>query len=308
MSFPPCVDFNDCAVFNRFSARHDYSARNDQSAKSLYTALNVRFSEGERIRRLLSDVPRSDRGIVMKLAMRYSLTGANATFLRLLVVALTTAGPLAASGDEYFEDSEQLEPSVQQASNLATTHSPDLIHPMDGHSHGEMTAPTEAYADDLDATEVYPDAIHQEETTSEEWVDPTNAETCECTKTTGSVCPGVCKDPGHPKKPKHPRPGDIDEGDCPSKRYRMDDCVRSGDPNCVYKWAAPSITPKYSAWYVGGGAALKGRGRKSSEGTWGLDYDGLFGHARTWMNYTCGKKQGGEGAYETDHVPLKKKL
>jgi hypothetical protein len=88
----------------------------------------------------------------------------------------------------------------------------------------------------------------------------------------------------------------------------MDDCIRSGDPNCVYKWAAPSITSKYSAWYVGGGAAFKGRGRKSSEGTWGLDYDGLFGHARTWLNYTCGKEQGGEGAYETDHVPLKKKL
>ncbi len=121
-------------------------------------------------------------------------------------------------------------------------------------------------------------------------------------------CPGVCRHPGYPEKPKHPRPGDIDEGDCPSKRYRMDDCLRSGDPHCVYKWATPSITDKYSAWYVGGGAFFRGRGRTAEEGTWGLDYDGLFGHARTWLNYTCGKRQGGEGAYETDHVPLKKKI
>ncbi len=121
-------------------------------------------------------------------------------------------------------------------------------------------------------------------------------------------CHGVCFDPGHPAKPKHKKPGDVDEGDCPSIRYRMDDCLRSGDPECVYKWAKPSITNKYSAWYVGGGAWFKGRGRTAEEGTWGLDYDGAFGHARTWLNYTCGKRQGGEGAYETDHVPLKKKF
>ena len=121
-------------------------------------------------------------------------------------------------------------------------------------------------------------------------------------------CNGVCLDPGHPAKPKHKKPGDVDQGDCPSIRYRMDDCLRSGDPDCVYKWAKPSITNKYSAWYVGGGAWFKGRGRTAEEGTWGLDYDGAFGHARTWLNYTCGKRQGGEGAYETDHVPLKKKF
>jgi hypothetical protein len=131
---------------------------------------------------------------------------------------------------------------------------------------------------------------------------------CNCQGKCNGKCHGVSLDPGHPAKPKHKKPGDIDEGDCPSIRYRMDDCLRSGDPYCVYKWAAPSITDKYSAWYVGGGAAFRGRGRTSAEGTWGLDYDGLFGHARTWLNYTCGKRQGGEGAYETDHVKLKKKL
>lgn len=122
------------------------------------------------------------------------------------------------------------------------------------------------------------------------------------------ACPGVCRDPGFPAKPKRQLPGDIDKGDCPGRRYQMDDCLRAGDPNCVYKWASPSITDKYSAWYTGGGAVFKGRGRTAEEGTWGLDYNGLFGHAKTWMNYTCGKYQGGEGAYDGEHVPLKKKL
>jgi hypothetical protein len=132
--------------------------------------------------------------------------------------------------------------------------------------------------------------------------------TCEVCGNAKEACPGVSRDPGYPAKPKHQRPGDINHGDAPGKRYRMDDCERSGDPYCVYRWATPSITPKYSAWYTGGGAAFHGRGRTSQEGTWGLDYNGLFGHARTWMNYTCGKYQGGEGAYEGEHVPLQKKF
>lgn len=125
---------------------------------------------------------------------------------------------------------------------------------------------------------------------------------------TCEACPRVCRDPGHPAKPKRQLPGDINNGDNPGKRYRMDDCERSGNPYCVYRLATPSITPKYRAWYTGGGAAFGGRGRTSQEGTWGLDYNGLFGHARTWMNYTCGNYQGGEGAYDGEHVSLQKKL
>jgi hypothetical protein len=146
-----------------------------------------------------------------------------------------------------------------------------------------------------------------EEAAVGEW-EPAVQPDCNCPTECKGKCPGVNLDPGHPAKPKHKKPGDINQGDCPSVRYRMDDCIRSGDPSCVYQWAVPSITDKYSAWYVGGGAAFKGRGRTAAEGTWGLDYDGLFGHARTWLNYTCNKRQGGEGAYQTDHVPLKKKI
>lgn len=217
----------------------------------------------------------------MKLWNRRSAIVCRSLAIRCLVLGVAAIIPIVSSGDDYYEGEDLLDQDVQVASDST---------PLDSQP-----------------VEMHDNAVAAENWEDSEWVDPTLAETCPCTKADNAACPGVCKDPGHPKKPKHPRPGDIDEGDCPSKRYRMDDCIRSGNPNCVYKWAAPSITSKYSAWYVGGGAAFKGRGRKSSEGTWGLDYDGLFGHARTWLNYTCDKEQGGEGAYETDHVPLKKK-
>ena len=112
-------------------------------------------------------------------------------------------------------------------------------------------------------------------------------------------CHGVCRDPGHPEKPLITRPGDRDRGDCPPLRYRMDDCERAGHPHCYHRWAKCGVDGKYSAWFVGGGAALPfGRPRTASEGTWGLDYGGLFGHAKVWMNYTHGRNQGGVGAIE----------
>jgi hypothetical protein len=39
------------------------------------------------------------------------------------------------------------------------------------------------------------------------------------------------------------------------------------------------------------------------EGTWGLDYHGLFEPAKFFLRWTCGREQGGEGAYETDREP-----
>lgn len=117
-------------------------------------------------------------------------------------------------------------------------------------------------------------------------------------------CHGVCLDPGRPAKPKHEKPGDVDRGDCPPKRYLIPDCKRAGNPHCVAPWAKCSVDDKYSSWFVGGGAAFfRGRCRKPSEGTWGLDYNGLFGHANVWLNYTRGRNQGGEGAYKTDGEP-----
>ncbi len=119
------------------------------------------------------------------------------------------------------------------------------------------------------------------------------------------ICRGVCKDPGHPKKPLIDKPGDRNRGDCPPLRYRMPDCKRAGNPHCVAWWAKCGVDGKYGAWFVGGGSPFpRGRCRKLSEGTWGLDYKGLFGHSRVWLNYTRhDRKQGGEGAYETDGEP-----
>ncbi len=117
-------------------------------------------------------------------------------------------------------------------------------------------------------------------------------------------CHGVCRDPGRPAKPRWTKPGDVDRGDCPPLRYRMDDCKRAGNPHRVACWAKCSVNEKYSSWFVGGGAPwFRGRCRKPSEGTWGLDYGGMFGHANVWLNYTRGRNQGGEGAYATDSEP-----
>ncbi|HBJ35343.1 MAG TPA: hypothetical protein DDZ51_11440 [Planctomycetaceae bacterium] len=118
----------------------------------------------------------------------------------------------------------------------------------------------------------------------------------------GPGCSGsaVSYAPGRPRKPHRQMPGDIDRGDCPPYRYTISDCERAGNPHCVASWAKLSITPKYSAGYVGGGAAWGGRSRYCSEGVWGLDYHGLFPYRRVWMRWTSGCEQGGEGAYKTD--------
>jgi hypothetical protein len=127
------------------------------------------------------------------------------------------------------------------------------------------------------------------------------APACDCG---AKRCHGVCRDPGHPKKPKRDKPGDVNRGDCPPLRYRIPDCKRAGNPHAVHRFAKCAVNSKYSSWFVGGGAAFcRGRCRKPTEGTWGLDYDGFFGHANVWLKYTRGRKQGGEGAYATDGEP-----
>jgi len=154
-----------------------------------------------------------------------------------------------------------------------------------------------AYSDyygDYYGAETNGDLEHAQELAAEAFAEP-------C----GSFTPaysgrGLSYAPGHPRKPHRDLPGDINRGDNPPYRYTISDCQRAGNPHCVASWAKPSITPKYSAWFVGGGAAWGGRGRCSSEGTWGMDYHGLFPYRRVWMQWTCGREQGGEGAYKTD--------
>ncbi len=115
------------------------------------------------------------------------------------------------------------------------------------------------------------------------------------------TCYGVCRHPGHPRKPLMQRAGDINCKDCPLRRYQQCDHCRAGFPGDVAKWAAGSQPACYSASYVGGGAVLVGRPRGDQEGTWGRDYHGLLCPESVFLWWTCGRRQGGEGAYQTDH-------
>jgi len=114
---------------------------------------------------------------------------------------------------------------------------------------------------------------------------------------------GISLDPGFPRKPCREMPGDVNRGDCPPYRYQLDDDERAGLPRWVMRFAKPSLNQHYSGWYVGGGAAIGGRGRCPGEGVWGMDYQGWLPVQRVWMNWTGGRVQGGEGDYQTDgHV------
>lgn len=77
------------------------------------------------------------------------------------------------------------------------------------------------------------------------------------------------------------------------------DFHRAGNPHCVSRWAQPSREKHQGSYYVGGGRALGGEGRYSSEGTWGNDYAPWY--TRVSLNWTHGRKyQGGGGQYEPD--------
>src|SRR5688572_19332523 len=77
--------------------------------------------------------------------------------------------------------------------------------------------------------------------------------------------------------------------------------VRAGHPRTVYRWAQPTITPRYCFGYVGGGAVFGGDARTLEEGTWGMDYCGQYLPHRVWLNWYHGRvAQGGSGRYATD--------
>jgi hypothetical protein len=80
---------------------------------------------------------------------------------------------------------------------------------------------------------------------------------------------------------------------------------RAGHPERVHCLASVSNTGHYTGSYVGGGAAFRGCGRYSHEGTWGWDYCKSFIPHRPWLGWSHRRYQGGSGAYKTDgpHVP-----
>lgn len=75
----------------------------------------------------------------------------------------------------------------------------------------------------------------------------------------------------------------------------------------LFGWLLPSQTPGYIGTYVGGGSSMphKAEPRRDDEGTWGLDYQGLFFRRRVVNGYWHGRHyQGGTGAYKSDGPKL----
>jgi hypothetical protein len=81
---------------------------------------------------------------------------------------------------------------------------------------------------------------------------------------------------------------------------------RAGYPDRVACWAAPSETPAYVGYWVGGGSPCKGRSPMPSEGTWGWDYAGRCIPRNVALKWWLKPKyQGGMGQYKTDGPHLK---
>ena len=81
--------------------------------------------------------------------------------------------------------------------------------------------------------------------------------------------------------------------------------ARAGYSDCVSPCAAPSNTPAYAGYYVGGGCPCAGGPPGPPQGTWGWDYycHRLF-HPAVVLGWCDGRYQGGTGAYRTDRCPV----
>ena len=79
---------------------------------------------------------------------------------------------------------------------------------------------------------------------------------------------------------------------------------RAGHPDCIAPCAAPSVTPAYIGYYVGGGSPKKGMPPGPEQGTWGWDYSGRCFHRRICLLWNC-RHQAGTGAYKAEGPHLK---
>ena len=78
-------------------------------------------------------------------------------------------------------------------------------------------------------------------------------------------------------------------------------CVRAGDPHRVAWYAKPSRNKRDSVGYVGGNTAWRGEPPMVDEGTWGLDYAGLFFKNHNWLKWLHGRpSRRTGGSYVTD--------
>jgi len=91
-------------------------------------------------------------------------------------------------------------------------------------------------------------------------------------------------------------------------RYCQNGFARAGFPFCIGRFAKPSTDANHQVGYVGGGTLFGGSGRRSDEGTFGMDYSGSWFSRKTWLEWSHGVRyQGGAGRYETEGPHIQKK-
>ncbi len=101
------------------------------------------------------------------------------------------------------------------------------------------------------------------------------------------------------------RGADAAEPAPPPERPQVVSFSFGGGYDCVARYARPSTTPAYGGYFVGGGSAIDGEPRFTSEGTWGWDYFGHLFQRRIALDWWHGERyQGGIGAYKPNGPKL----
>ena len=97
------------------------------------------------------------------------------------------------------------------------------------------------------------------------------------------------------------RRGSENPSGCKNGRYCKNGFSRAGLPNCIGRFAKPSLDAYHQVGYVGGGTLFGGSCRRTEEGTFGMDYSGHWFARKTWLRWSHGERyQGGAGRYESE--------
>ena len=97
------------------------------------------------------------------------------------------------------------------------------------------------------------------------------------------------------------RRGSENPSGCKNGRYCKSGFLRAGLPNCIGRFAKPSLDAYHQVGYVGGGTLFGGSCRRTEEGTFGMDYSGHWFARKTWLRWSHGERyQGGAGRYESE--------
>lgn len=88
------------------------------------------------------------------------------------------------------------------------------------------------------------------------------------------------------------------------KHFQGNQFERAGNPQCISPLAKAAESGREIGYYVGGGArvhARAGEPRRSGDGTWGVDYEGIIIPKNNALHWWHGSRyQGGIDGYRTD--------